>query len=381
MQSLKNKKCLKSKSRGFAIAIVLLVTTLVIVLSLEFNYEMRIDANITMNAIDSLKAYYLAKSGIEAGIFVLRMDFNEDKNKNKYIDSLGEIWNIPSVSIPLGNGFITGSISDESGKINLNTFIQDEDGKKKQSGKSESKASQMMNLVRRILDNMPVKSDESPEEIAHAMMEWKGDLFDDDEALESYYSNLDESYESKWDFYDDTSELMLIKGINKDFYFQKQESGSEKVPQGLSDIKDNNKSKDKKENKKSFYSLEDVFTVYSDDPDNNKYKININTASREVLMALHSQIDESAVERIVDRQRSSNPFNSLQEVGKDDALIPVFEDEKDGLKGIKNIIDVKSYFFKLVSTGKSGNISKTIEAIIYRNPSDGSINIKSWAVF
>ena len=381
MQPLKKKEYLEDNRKGFAIAIVLLVTTLVIVLSLEFNYEMRIDANITINAMDSLKAYYLAKSGIEAGIFAIRMDFKEDKNKNSFVDSFGEIWNIPSVSIPLGNGFITGSISDESGKVNLNTFIQDEEGKKKQGGKSESKATQMMNVVRSILENVPVKSEESPGEIAHAMMEWKGDLFDDDPALESYYSNLDESYESKWDYFDDTSELMLIKGVNKDFYFQKKKSGIEKVPQGLSDIQNNDKSKNKKDSKKSFYSLEDVFTVYSDDPDNNDFKVNINTAPREVIRALHSQIDESMVERIIERQRSSDPFKSVQEAGKDQSLNAVFEDEKDGLKGIKNLIDVKSYFFKLVATGTSGNISKTIEAIIYRNPSDGSINIKSWAVF
>ncbi|RMF93355.1 MAG: hypothetical protein D6734_10250 [Candidatus Schekmanbacteria bacterium] len=371
MQSLRKDKNYYKEKKGFAIAIVLLVTTLVIVLALEFNYEMRVEASITMNSLDSLRAYYLAKSGIEAGIFIIRMDYKNDVKNKQFVDHLGEIWNIPSVSIPLGEGSIKGSISDESGKVNLNSFVVETAGNKKKGAKGESKSQQKINVVRRIIENFPVKPEESPQEIIHALTEWKGELFEDDEALEAYYANLKDSYESKWDFFDDMSELLLVKGITKEFYFQERKKTIENVGKSTPNNKKRN----------PHYTLEDVFTVYSYDPENNDYKININTAPKPVLRALHSQMDESAVEAIISRQQSGEPFKNVAEVGKIDELKPVFQDEKDGLKGIRNLIDVKSYFFKIVATGTYGDISKTIEAVVYRNPSNGSINIKSWAVY
>jgi len=376
VQSLRENKYFKGNRQGFAIVIVLLVTTLVIVLSLEFNYEMRVDANITLHSMDSLKAYYLAKSGVEAGIFVLRMDFKKDADNKKYVDYLNEQWNIPSVSIPLGKGSITGSISDESGKINLNYFIPEDMNKKK--GKEESGDEQKMHIVRRVFEGLSVKPEEGADEIAHALLDWRGAIADD--ALDAYYSNLEESYFEHESFFEDTSELLLVKGITKDIYFQRKKSDMQKVSGELSGNGGKAKSKKKKEIK-AFYSLGKLFTVYGENPDNNKYKININTAPKAVLRALHSEMDESLVERIAERQASSDPFASVAEVGKEEGLETVFNDQKDGLKGIKNIIDVKSYTFRIISTGRFGGISKTVEAIVYRSPSDGSINIKSWSVF
>ena len=58
-------------NKGIALVITLLVLTLLIVLILEFNSGMRIEARAAANFRDDIKAYYLPKSGVTFAIAVL----------------------------------------------------------------------------------------------------------------------------------------------------------------------------------------------------------------------------------------------------------------------------------------------------------------------
>jgi type II secretory pathway component PulK len=102
----------------------------------------------------------------------------------------------------------------------------------------------------------------------------------------------------------------------------------------------------------------DYFRAYGDRADfmNELNRININTASFRVLSALTDYMTDDVVADII-RRRTQNPFNSTNEV-KD-----LINDETV----LKNVVSVKSYIFKLVSTGKAGNTTFTITGYYYRD--------------
>ncbi|MBI5373925.1 MAG: general secretion pathway protein GspK [Candidatus Schekmanbacteria bacterium] len=384
MRKIKKDKN-KKGTEGFALAIVLLVTTLVVILALEFNYEMRTNASIAANSMDDIKAYYAAKAGIAAGIFGLRADFKSDKDKNSFVDYKGELWATQNIAIPVGEGVTSGIITDEDGKINLNIFLEDEgeddeedQSKNKNTKKQgEDRLEQQQNVVKRILDSLPVNSNNS-DDIIHVMKEWSG-ISEEDPALTSYYSNLTVPYESKGNYFDDMTELLLLKGITKEFYFQMPESSD--VLQVAAPSSSGGGGTGNTDVVTAGKSLDKLFTVFTPYLDEEEAKININTAPREVLRSLHEDMDDSAVEAIISRQASSDPFKSMDDVKAEPALQNVYDDKPNGPRGIRHLLGMRSYYFRIKATGQVRNASKTIEAVVLRDPEKGSIDIRSWSVY
>jgi len=357
------------EEKGFALALVLLITTLVLVTVLEFNYEMRVDASISGNYRDELKALYVAKGGVNAAIALLRQDFRQDRENNIAVDSLNEDWAKPDLTVQIGDGIVTGRIIDESGKVNLNQFLKESDdggGGTGSADNAETVEEQKMNVVKRILNNLAVTKNNT-DEIIDSLMDWIGESSKDNPNIEAYYQSLPSPYESKGDALDDITELLLVKGIDKNLFYQIKEKSIEEEGEIGEEKKQQEPSK----------PLPDLFTVYA------KGKININTAPKEVLLALHEDIDEESVNEIIER-RAEEPFESVDEVKKISSNLEDIFKPKDGKKGIGNLIDVKSNYFKIVAHGTVNNVTKTIEAVVYRDSKpggEGRILIKSWAEF
>ncbi|MFN3813171.1 MAG: general secretion pathway protein GspK [Aquificaceae bacterium] len=103
-----------------------------------------------------------------------------------------------------------------------------------------------------------------------------------------------------------------------------------------------------------FYpGLESLTTVYSSG------KININTASKYILMALEPRIDEGLASKIIER-RNREPFKRV------DDLVLVDGFTFDMLYTVKDIVDVKSRYFHIVMDIRSGGFSSRFEAIYDR---------------
>ena len=95
---------------GVALLIVLLIITLISVLIFEFNYGTRVDLIKTKNRANLLKAFYIAKSGINGAVVVL----NED---SKDYDGLDENWAQEIPGIPFGDGNLFVKVTDEGGQV------------------------------------------------------------------------------------------------------------------------------------------------------------------------------------------------------------------------------------------------------------------------
>ena len=298
-------------NKGIALVITLLVLTLLIVLILEFNSGMRIEARAAANFRDDIRAYYLARSGVTFAMAVLEDDDKTDQN----YDAFDELWAQKLPPIPLGDGFVTVEITDEDSKINVNKMT---------TGFTPVTSENMRLLMGRFL-----KQFEMEEDIANAITDWTDQ--DDHERMpggaeSNYYGSLEDSYEVKNKPFDSLQELRLVKGLEGETY-----------------------------NK-----LNKFLTVHSDG------WININTAGKEVVMSLSDNLPGEVADEII-AFRTENPFLVKLDIKNNISI------SEDVYNEIGKFIDVKSNYFSIVSSGTVNQSQKTIRAEITRQNNKAKI--------
>lgn len=298
-------------NKGIALVITLLVLTLLIVLILEFNSGMRVEARAAANFRDDIKAYYLAKSGVTFAIAVLEDDDETDQN----YDALNENWAQKLPPIPFGDGFVTVEITDEDSRINVN---------KMSTGFGSVNSDNMRALMGRFL-----KQFELEEDIANAIADWTDQ--DDFERMpggaeDNYYGGLEDSYEAKNKPFDSLQELRLVKGMEGEIY-----------------------------NK-----LHKFLTVHSDG------SINVNTAGKEAIMSLSDNLAAEIADEII-AFRVENPFQTKLEFKNNISL------SEDVYNEIVKFVDVKSNYFSITSSGNVNQSQKTIRAEIMRQNNKAKI--------
>lgn len=101
---------------GIALIFSLVVVALLSILVIEFSFLSRVDANIVGNWENERRAYYLAKGGVSFGTYLLKRD---KPGVDCYLDD----WAKAIPPLPVDEGVITFEVSDEDGKINVNSLI------------------------------------------------------------------------------------------------------------------------------------------------------------------------------------------------------------------------------------------------------------------
>ncbi len=109
--------------RGIALLATLLAISLMTMLVVEFSTSAVLGYRAAANQADELRAYYLARSGIQIGLAVLALDsLSKRLAKDKY-DSLDQVWAQPIAPIPVEGGTVSMSIVDEERKLNINKLF------------------------------------------------------------------------------------------------------------------------------------------------------------------------------------------------------------------------------------------------------------------
>lgn len=311
-------------NKGIALVITLLILTLLLTIILEFGMDMRVEARSAANFRDEMQAYYLAKSGVNFAISVLEEDSIEDSKKETRYDALNEMWAQKVPPVPVGNGTVTVEITDEDSKINLNKLPN----KVPDKLRSFATGQNMRALMSRFLKQFDLK-DGSTDELPDAM----ADFIDEDSdelpngAESNYYEGLEEHYSAKNRPLNSIQELRMIRGMD-DALFNK---------------------------------IKKFLTVNSDPA------INVNTASKEVLLSLFDDTvgSKDVVDEII-AVRAENPFQKTSDL--QEHILDKLE-----YTNISKYIDVKSNFFSITSTGDVNNSRKTITAIVQRQNNKGTI--------
>lgn len=277
---------------GAALVLVLLITAAMTAMIAEIIAVVHGQASRTTNFIEGQKAALAAEGGIEFGA--------------RYLSSLGKGY----THLPEG-GFTTVVdgmllevlLEDESGKFQVNSVVYP-NGEVNEAAMSSCKS---------VLSSAGMDA---------ALSEPLADWLDMDDAQRpggaeaGYYNRLGEPYSPKNGRLDTLGELSLIKGYGRG------------APE----------------------RLESFLTVYSDG------LVNINTAPREVIMALSEEITPEMAGKLIER-RQEHPFTDASEI----RAVRGFETLVFSLQGR---IKVKSDIFRIRSKGTSEGVVREVEAVV-----------------
>lgn len=293
----------RTSERGAALVTVMLAITLLTVIVVEFAYSTQIDQHLAYNALRSLQATYLARSGINFALVVLK-----DDAKTSGIDTLGEDWACTLPPLPAGGGAVTVRITDEQGKLNLNA-LRNNNG--------------TINMHwRQVAERLFMRRGLEPS-LLDPLLDWL-DLNDFPEprgAEKNDYLRQTPPYTTRNGALFTLGELGRISGFTPEIRQQ----------------------------------LEDVITVLP----SNVTKINENTAPRDVLAALLPSVDPETLDAfLASRQETpSHGRNDLRE-----RLGLPLRTQEDGL----NLTSPRSEFFSVLALATLGSVQQLLKITVQR---------------
>lgn len=318
--------------------LTILVVSLVVTVTVQFNRGMRTDLYGAVNLRDGVSLKYVAKSGFNYGLAVLQADMREDAEEGDRGDSLLEAWADQEAFSEVSAALFSDArfevrVSDHSGKIQVNNLIND---------KGERNRAQT-ELFIRFLQSPEFELDaDTARDIAAAVVDWI-DKDDETTALESGgmgaetkdYLSLDPPYPCHNEPIEFIEELLLVKGVTRELFY-----GNGEKP-----------------------GISEYLSIFGDG------KININTAPRLVLKALSEDMTDWMVDNMLKYRQDQN--NDLKQLSMKERTV--------GEAAVDStLLTTKSSFFGIRSEGIRYNMARAVTGIVERTK-DG-IQILSWKI-
>ena len=193
-QGDKSKRSVQPAERGIALILVLWVVVILSMAVLSLSLLTRTEALTTLSFKQELENKFFAEAGIRRGIMEL---FYRHANRNQQVFLEGfEVFQCDgrSYTADMGDGHYRLMITDESGKINLNT-LRDNNGI----------------ILKNLLINNGVAEDIAGI-IVDSILDWKDkdNLHRLNGAEDDYYQSLPKPYKAKNADFDSLEELSLI---------------------------------------------------------------------------------------------------------------------------------------------------------------------------
>lgn len=293
---------LKNES-GFALILTLVVTALMVAVVVEMIHQVYVDTSLSRGFRDGQQASILAESGVE-GVVKLMPVFLP---ASAITTSLSDAWAKP-IKLDDEAGSLTVTITEESGKININGLVMATSGIY-----NDSTQKALLRLGTLLIPQLP-------ESIWPAVADWISPvgITHPGGAGLSYYGALNPPYKARNAPLMTLTELSLVKGVTPE------------IPM----------------------KLRPYLTTFSDLRPISQ--VNINTAPKEVLQALDS-IDARTAERIMEK-RSTKAFEGIGDVNnRVPGTLP-------GLGG--GMICFKGTIFRITSVATVKDTIRTVEAVV-----------------
>jgi general secretion pathway protein K len=294
-----------NSNKGFALVITLIVTALMIAVTAELIHQVYVDTSLNRGFRDGQQASLLAESGIDGGKKLLQLALS-----GQDYSSLSDRWAQP-FRLEDETGTIIITATEESSKICLNGLVLP-------NGEYDDFT---LNALKRLGAQLKL-----PDNIWAALADWldSDELQRSDGAESVYYQSLKNPYKSRNARLTALAELSLVKGF---------------TPEVIAKLKP-------------------FVTVYSDQGGGliSKSMINVNTAPKEVIIALDRRIDEGMAARVLDERRIK-PFRSVAELSR----ISGFDTIATGLQGFAS---TKGAVYRVVSVARAKDVNRTVEAVV-----------------
>lgn len=303
---------------------MLWVLVILSVIAGQFCFSMKNEVESARLIKDEAQAYYIANAGIVEGLKKIIDDEITKGVKGKDIKEEDQnlTWRVNTVIEPqlFANGTYTINIGNESGKVNLNYA----------SGE----------LLRILFSSLKLDKDQC-NIIADSILDWR-----DNDALHrlngaenDYYKSLAEPYKCRDGFFRYKDELLLVRGITKELYYNK----------GLKDF---------------------ISIVIS--PESAKGRININAVPLELLKILPGMSSEAVADIVNFRKKKD--ITSLQNL----STVLGFPVPPELGKNIDYNYN-KFYTFDVKGKTDNGFVNHRIRVLVKKNKSeDSGYKIVQW---
>ena len=363
---------------GMALLVTLALVSVISAAAFELTKRLGNSALTVISKTNNFKAEQIAFSGINLAMLILADDANRS---NSDIDSIQEPWADPEKlgkavkAMGFNDKELVLTISDELGKIQINSLINEYPGHKFNEDQKK--------LWERFL-SLAISSDKSSDirntsEIINCIKDWL-DSKDDDTitglsgAESEYYEDLDYPYQCTNGPLNKIDELLMIKGISQDFLKIKKNS-MELYSDIITEKQDMLKSE---EDLTVFPSLSEIFTVFGIDDTkynkkskNSKFRysgtININTANGIVLASLLPIGMEDQAEELIafrsQKNHSNETFANVLNKGWYKQIIELSENEK---QQFEKLIRYSSSVYQAKAKAQFNGINVSLTGFIKR---------------
>lgn len=313
----------RSTQKGFALLTVMLIVALVAILSGQLLYQQHLTLNRSANMLHQAQSLAVAW-GLEGWV---KQGLQLDAKNNK-VDHLQEMWAQPMLSVPFEGGEISGQLYDLQGRLNLNNVQESDQAKREVWQVIVNRWAQLVGF-------------ELP--LAEVLTDW---VDANDERLPSgaesdAYLLMEPPYRAANQSLVMLEELKNLQGLQKIEYavWRLVKSTATALP-----------------------------TVTA---------INVNTAKKEVLMALADWMDESLAEAWI-LQRKETPAESVE-------AFRVFVGQQTGMESAELnealpdwLLSVNSDYFLLVGQVNYGESLQGLSAIFYRQDQNQVKLVQRW---
>lgn len=283
--------------KGFALVLTLVVTALLVGVAAEFIHGVYVETSLHRNYLNLQQASLMAESGVSGGIALVR-GLRSAGNGAPLLQALAKPQELEDEK-----GQVSITIEEEEGKLNLNDVSRPTD--------THEIFHPMAQRLLRLL--------KLPQGAADALADWV-DVNDDprpDGAEAAYYQALPSPYLPRNGRAKSFGEIGLVRWLSP----------------------------------AAAQRLRPFATVYGD-----REAINVNTAPKEILMALHEDMSETLANAIIDRRRES-PIANFGELSG----IP-------GMQKIANDLGTRIAFkgstYRFVSRATIGEAVRVVEAVV-----------------
>lgn len=370
-------------------SVIILTLWIIVVLSLiatSLAFDVQVNAKLTLLQREQFVAYNLARAAVAVGMTHLHNDtlIDDAENRNQRYDAFSDVWAQPDrkekeIEVELGKGTYELEITDEDSKISLN-----------HAG---------FKLLKAMLEYYGYEPPDS-DDIAYAIIDWRDP---DDmaggqgangaaagEKENERYSSMvgqrvradtvaeDLIYQCPNEPFLTTEQLLDIVGITPELYYGfNPDDQEEKDRRVRDDIAMGKNVRKQRERKKKGLAMKDIVTV------NSSGKINVNTASQEVLTIMMyagancANLDaaESAAESIVKFRggekhgrapKADDAFRSLADLAKVPGVNQQVIGTLSQAGGLGVTLSFQSDVFCIQGIGRMGRAKKTITALVQR---------------
>jgi len=288
---------------GFALVITLIVTALLVAVTVEFIHDVFVETSLRHSYDDAQQASLVAAAGVSGAVRLI-----ETTLAGQDYTSLTDAWAAPN-ELKDGRGSVRITISEESGKLDLNSIVF---------------PNGMLNdayyrSAQRLFRNLGLAGD-----ALEAVADWvdSDDVQRPGGAETRFYKALEKPYSAKNGPLESYEELRMVAGFDD----------------------------------KALLKLSPCVTVYAESVGAPYSRINVNTAPAEVLAALDERMSSALVARLVEFRRTS-PIRNPADI----TAIPGFETVGIALR---DRIGVKGTVFRILSRARVNETVRLVEAVV-----------------